>query len=157
MRTRPLTAEDTAFLERMMLLAAFPPERELPPAAPEMPHVRRFLDGWGRPGDVGVAALDDERSEVGAAWARVLGEPLLHDDAGAAVPELAIAVEAHARSEGIGGALLDALATAAREAGHRELSLRVSPRNPAARLYRRRGFEPARESADELVMRRRLV
>ena len=82
MRTRPLTAEDTPFLERMMLLAAFPPDRELPPAALEMPHVRRFLDRWGlRPGDVGVVAVDDAQRELGAAWARVLEEPLLYDDA----------------------------------------------------------------------------
>jgi GNAT superfamily N-acetyltransferase len=73
------------------------------------------------------------------------------------VPELAIAVEADARGAGVGGALLDALADAAKQAGHRELSLRVSPRNPAARLYRRRGFEPARKSAEELIMRRRLA
>ena len=67
-----------------MLLAAFPPDRELPPEAPEMPHVRRFLDGWGRPGDVGVLALDDEQRELGAAWARVIDERLLRPRASTA-------------------------------------------------------------------------
>ena len=102
-------------------------------------------------------STNDAQRKLGAAWARVLDEPLLFDDAGAAVPELAIAVEPEARGSGVGGALLDALAAAARDAGHRELSLRVSPRNPAERLYRQLGFEPAREAAGELVMRRRLV
>jgi GNAT superfamily N-acetyltransferase len=154
---RLLTSSDVVFLERMMLFAAFPPDRELPADARKMPHVRRFLDGWGRAGDVGVVALDDPQDPLGAAWARVLDEPLLRDDDGAPVAELAIAVEQHTRGRGVGGALLDALAEAARGAGHRELSLNVSPRNPAHRWYLRFGFEPVGEGAHGLVMRRRLT
>src|SRR3954468_21942155 len=145
---RLLSSSDAAFMERMMLLAGFPPDRELPADAQEMPHVRRFLDGWGRPGDVGVVALDDGQRPLGAAWARILGEPLLRDDRGAAVAELAVAVEERARGRGVASALLDALAEAAGAVGHRELSLNVSPRNPARRLYLRCGFElPRRHGA----------
>ena len=154
---RSLSSSDAAFMERMMLLAGFPPDRELPADAREMPHVRRFLDGWGRPGDVGVVALDDTQRPLGAAWARVQDEPLLRDDRGAPVAELAVAVEERARGRGVGSALLDALADAARARGHRELSLNVSPRNPAHRLYLRCGFELVGESAHGLVMHRRLT
>jgi GNAT superfamily N-acetyltransferase len=80
----------------------------------------------------------------------------LRDDTGAPVAELAIAVEAHARGGGVGRALLDALAEAAGDAGHHELSLNVSSRNPAHRLYLRCGFEVVGEGAHGLVMRRRL-
>ena len=139
-----------------MLLAGFPPDRQIPAEAAQMPHVRRFLDSWGRAGDVGVVAVDEQRRRLGAAWARVLDEPLLRDDQGAPVAELSIAVEEDARGVGVGGALLDALAEAASAAGHRELSLNVSPRNPANRLYLRCGFELVREGAHGLVMRRRL-
>ena len=154
---RELSSSDAAFLGRMMLLAGFPPDREPPADAREMPHIRRFLDRWGRPGDVGVVALDDAQRPLGAAWARVLDEPLLWDDRGAAVAELAVAVEPRVRGRGVGSALLDALAEAAGAAGHRELSLNVSPRNPAHRLYLRCGFEPVGESDHGLVMRRRLA
>jgi GNAT superfamily N-acetyltransferase len=154
MRIRLVTCDDTAFLERMMLLAGFPPDRDLPADARAAPHIRRFLDDWGRDGDVGVIALDESGCPVGAAWARRLDEPLLTDDAGAAVAEVAIAVEAHARGAGTGDALLDALAKAAAAAGHRELSLRVSARNPAARLYERAGYERVRTDEHGLVMRR---
>jgi GNAT superfamily N-acetyltransferase len=157
MALRLLSSSDAAFMERMMLLAGFPPDRELPADAREMPHVRRFLDGWGRPGDVGVVALDDTHRPLGAAWARVMDKPLLRDDKDAAVAELAIAVEPHARGRGVGRTLLDALAEAAGTAGHRELSLSVSPRNPAHRLYVRCGYEPVGEGAHGLVMRRRLT
>jgi hypothetical protein len=61
---RLLTSSDAAFMERMMLLAGLPPDRELPADALEMPHIRRFLDGWGRPGDVGVVALEVKSRDV---------------------------------------------------------------------------------------------
>ena len=56
--------------------------------------MRRFLEGWGRGGDVGVLATDDSGKVLGAAWARLLEEPLLCDDLGDPLPEVAIAVEA---------------------------------------------------------------
>jgi GNAT superfamily N-acetyltransferase len=153
---RLLTSSDAAFMERMMLLAGFPPDRELPADALEMPHIRRFLDGWGRPGDVGVLALDDTQRPLGAAWARILDEPLLRDNRGAPVAELTVAVEERARGRGVASALLGALAEAAVAVGHRELSLTVSPGNPAHRLYLRCGFELVREGAHRLVMHRPL-
>ncbi len=58
---RLLGSADGAFLERMMLVAGFRPDHELPADAAQQPHVRRFLDGWGRRGDVGVIAIDQQR------------------------------------------------------------------------------------------------
>lgn len=46
----------------MMLLAGLPPDHH-PHRVAQMPHVRRFLDGWGRPGDVGVLAVDETGRE----------------------------------------------------------------------------------------------
>lgn len=154
---RSLVSADVTFLERMMLVAGFRPDCEHPVDAAQRPHVRRFLDGWGRRGDVGVIAIDPRRTPLGAAWARVMDQPLVRDGQGAPVAELAIAVEEHARNGGVGHALLDALAEAATAAGHRELSLQVSPSNPAHRLYLRCGFEPTEEGPHGLIMRRRLI
>src|SRR4051812_38431210 len=66
LRVRLLTPGDEALMERFMLFAGFPPDRELPPAARQMAHIRWFLDGWGRTGDVGVVA--EEERPLGAAW-----------------------------------------------------------------------------------------
>lgn len=137
---RVLTADDDAFVERMMLLAGFPPHIDLPRDARQMDHVRRFLDGWGRAGDVGVVAVDEQRRRLGAPWARTFPPPNVCGDRGEPVAELAVAVEHEARGRGVGAALLDALARAAGDAGHRELFLSVSRRNPACRLYRRCGL-----------------
>ena len=165
-----------------MLLAGFPPDRPLPSDAGSLPHVRRFLEDWGRPDDVGVVAVAERPAHqpvvdrpvnppvadrpvnppvvdrpVGAAWARRLEDPLLRDDAGVAVAEVAIAVEEGYRGAGTGTALLCGLEREAAARGHRALALAVSPRNPARRLYERVGYEVVAEDERGLVMRRRLA
>jgi GNAT superfamily N-acetyltransferase len=65
--------------------------------------------------------------------------PLLVDTNGDSLPEAAMAVAPEMRGDGVGGALLDELAV--RCTGlYAALSLNVHERNPAARLYQRKGF-----------------
>jgi GNAT superfamily N-acetyltransferase len=113
-------------------------------AALAMPHFRRHLSGWGRPGDAGVVAISEDGQRLGAAWYRLFpiedpGWGFVAPD----VPELGIGVVAAARGRGVGGALLAALLELAREQGHRTLSLSVDRENPARRLYERVGFRDA--------------
>jgi GNAT superfamily N-acetyltransferase len=112
-------------------------------AAFAIPHVRRYLEGWGRTGDAAVVAVVDGQ-RLGAAWYRLFpaedpGWGFVATD----VPELSIGVAAEARGRGVGSALLDALLTLARERGYRAVSLSVDRRNPARRLYERKGFRDA--------------
>ena len=113
-------------------------------AALAIPHVRHYLDGWGRPGDAGVVAVASDGQRLGAAWYRLFpaedpGWGFVAPD----VPELSIGVATEAQGKGVGSALLDALLTLAREQGYRALSLSVDRRNPARRLYERQGFRDA--------------
>jgi GNAT superfamily N-acetyltransferase len=113
-------------------------------AALALPHVRKYLDGWGRPGDAGVVALDEDGVRLGAAWYRRFpvedpGYGFVSPD----VPELSIGVAAAARGRGVGGRLLAALVAMARAQGYRALSLSVDRRNPARALYERHGFRDA--------------
>lgn len=113
-------------------------------AAFALPHIRRYLDEWGRPGDAGVVAVAQDGHRLGAAWYRRF--PV--DDPGwgfvaADVTELSIGVAEDARGRGVGSALLDAILAVAREQGHRAVSLSVDRRNPARRLYERTGFRDA--------------
>ena len=113
-------------------------------AAFTIPHVRHYLEGWGRPGDAGVVAVAGSGERLGAAWYRLFPA----EDPGwgfvaADIPELSIGVAMNARGRGAGGALLDALLMLAREAGYRALSLSVDRQNPARRLYERKGFRNA--------------
>jgi GNAT superfamily N-acetyltransferase len=112
-------------------------------AAFAIPHVRHYLDGWGRTGDAAVVAVMNGQ-RLGAAWYRLFpaedpGPGFVATD----VPELSIGVAAEARGTGIGSALLDALLTLARQKGYRAVSLSVDRQNPARRLYERKGFRDA--------------
>ena len=113
-------------------------------AAFAIPHVRRYLDSWGRAGDAAVFAVTEDDQRLGAAWYRLFpaedpGWGFVAPD----VPEIGIGVAVTARGKGIGSALLDALLTLAREQGYRAVSLSVDRQNPARRLYERKGFRDA--------------
>lgn len=100
----------------------------------------RYVEGFGRPGDVGVIA-EVAGKPAGAAWCRLLtgsdrGYGYVADD----VPELAIAVEPEHRGRGLATALIEALKSAVAEAGYRAVSLSVEPDNPSRRIYERAGF-----------------
>jgi ribosomal protein S18 acetylase RimI-like enzyme len=116
----------------------------------------RYVDNWGRPGDVAVVA-HETGNRVGAAWLRIFApdEPGYGfvDDI---TPELSIAVVPSRRRHGLGQELLDALLGAARAAGHESVSLSVELDSPAVAFYERNGFERVREQEGGLVMRKRL-
>jgi GNAT superfamily N-acetyltransferase len=150
MDIRSVGPADAPFLAEAILLAAFPPG-PLPDGAAEMPHARRWTDAWGREGDAGVVAWRDGR-RVGAAWCRVFPDAMALGPDGRALPELAIAVIPEDRSAGVGAALLDALAREAAADGHAALCLGVSVRNPAHRLYVRKGFTEVRRDGERVVM-----
>ena len=107
------------------------------------PAISRYLNGWGRPGDAAVVALDpDDGQRIGAAWYRCYPS----DNCGfgfvdAWTPEIAIAVVPNRRSSGVGRALLRKLLDTARSQGFEALSLSTRRDNPAAiRLYESHGF-----------------
>ena len=116
----------------------------------------RYVDNWGRPGDVAVIA-HETGNRVGAAWLRIFSpdEPGYGyvDDT---TPELSIAVVPSRRRHGLGQELMDALLDAARGAGHGAVSLSVEEDSPAVAFYERNGFEQVREQDGGLVMQRRL-
>jgi ribosomal protein S18 acetylase RimI-like enzyme len=116
----------------------------------------RYVDNWGRAGDVAVIA-HETGNRVGAAWLRLFKrtEPgyAFVDER---TPELSIAVVPSRRRHGLGQELMDALLGAARAAGHHAVSLSVEADSPAVAFYERNGFEHVREQDGGLVMLKRL-
>ena len=141
---RNAEASDVEFMRAMLVEAAYPLAAIKPPAATALAYAptAAYLEGWRKPGDAGVVAVDGGSGErVGAAWYRLFDTE--HPGYGfvdAETPELTIAVAEGWRGKGIGTALLRALLDRARADGFAALSLSVSPDNPAAELYRRHGF-----------------
>lgn len=100
-----------------------------------------YVSGWQKPGDGGCVAEGDEDSPVGACWYRLFAanDPG-HGFLGPGVPELILGVSPLWRAQGVGRALLDAVVTQARTAGHARISLSVERDNYAINLYRSAGF-----------------
>jgi ribosomal protein S18 acetylase RimI-like enzyme len=141
----------------MAVAACHDPRALLPRGAEHSPGVRRLVEDWGRPGDVGVIACTSEGERQGAAWCRLFARPLAYANDGSPLPELAIAVEETWRRKGVGGALLDELVRSARAHGHTGLTLKVSHHNPLARrLYERAGFTRFQTTERGVWMRREL-
>jgi GNAT superfamily N-acetyltransferase len=116
----------------------------------------RYVDNWGREGDVALIA-HETGNRVGAAWFRVFrqSEPG-YGFVDEQTPELSISVVPSRRRHGVGQELLDALLERARAAGHAQVSLSVEQDSPAVAFYGRNGFARAGESQGGLVMVRRL-
>jgi GNAT superfamily N-acetyltransferase len=116
----------------------------------------RYVDNWGRPGDVALIA-HETGNRVGAAWFRLFraGEPG-YGFVDEQTPELSISVVPSRRRHGVGQELLDALIEAARTDGHEQVSLSVEKDSAAVPFYERNGFTSAGESDGGLVMVRRL-
>lgn len=116
------------------------------------PRYARYAVGWGRPGDLGLVAVDLDGPRgmhvpIGAAWLRFFTAA----DHGfgwveAGVPELSLAIVPGRRRLGIGRALLAALLSRAKDSGISRVSLSVARANPAYELYRQAGFVPLEDA-----------
>jgi ribosomal protein S18 acetylase RimI-like enzyme len=144
MLLRPVTSDDVDLLTDLTVAAVnwTGEQRVRAEDVAADPHLARYVLDWGRTGDLGVVATDDDGGPLGAAWVRLLpadapGWGFVAPD----VPELSVAVLEPARGRGVGSSVLDACLAAVRAAGHRAVSLSVEDGNDRARgSYERRGF-----------------
>lgn len=131
---RAATPSDRAFVVEMARHACVIEDWPLPD-----PDDDEVLEMLPAPGGVAIIAEDRQGSPVGAVWVYHSSPPLRTDAAGAPMPELCIAVAPGQRGAGLGGVLLDAVfAELAQKCD--TMCTNVHVRNPARRLYERKGF-----------------
>jgi len=142
----------------MLYHALYVPEGKAPfeRSVVNEPEIARYVLDWGRTGDQGFAAVANNRN-AGAAWIRLFtAENKGYGYVADGVPELTIALLPEFRNQGIGTSLLNCLIDES-EDHYKALSLSVSADNPAARLYRRLGFQVVEQVGTSLTMKRDLL
>ena len=101
--------------------------------------MRLYVEGWGRPTDVGVVAVVDGQA-AGACWMRLVpdrqGLAYVDDD----TPQLGIALTPEFQHRGLGKPMMKAALATAWQHGYRKVSLTVHPENPARFMYEACGF-----------------
>ncbi|HEY1582727.1 MAG TPA: GNAT family N-acetyltransferase [Chthoniobacterales bacterium] len=144
---RPLMKDDEGTLWEMLYLALRSPSGEDPPRGIlRRPEYARYVEGWGRSGDIGFIAHDkSDRIPLGAVWFRQPPEDEVP-------PELAFVVKPGHRQHGIGASLLTQMVRANPQLS--SISLRMGANSPAVRLFGRFGFEIDSQGEQALVMRR---
>jgi len=155
---RQASASDEPFLREMLYHSLYVPDG-CPPFSREIVNradIARYIDGWGRSGDLGLIAVIHGGTPIGAVWMRIFTAPeqgygYVADN----VPELGIAVLPEHRGRGGGSALLRRIIEMT---GHLYdgISLSVSMDNPAKRLYERLGFETVGTCGTSVTMLKRL-
>ena len=154
---RPLTPADQSLLWEMLYQALHSPTGEpFPREIIQQPELSRYVQNFGRPGDMGCVALlnpnNSAQQPIGAAWLRLFSS----DSPGygyvaEGIPELSIALFSEYRGQGIGSQLLRTLFANAK-LSYSAVSLSVSTDNPAIRLYQRFGFEYVSQPNDTWIM-----
>jgi GNAT superfamily N-acetyltransferase len=119
--------------------------------------VARYIDGWGRPGDTALLAVEGGH-RIGAGWFRLFRESApgygFVDDQ---TPELTIVVVPSRQGRGIGQLLLRGLVERAQADAFRALSVSVEKSYPEVDIYAAAGFERVAEDGHALTMRRILA
>ena len=155
-KVRRATEADEPFLFEMLFQSLFIEKGQEPYSREVLktPNIARYVENWGRVGDLGFIAETAETGEkIGAVWCRISspedkGFGYLDDE----TPEMGIALLPEFRGKGIGTALMKQLLEAASK-NYPAICLSVSPNNPAIRLYKRFGFESVEVRNNYPVMR----
>lgn len=143
---RKVNQNDIPFLWEMLFESVFTTEEireELKANEEKQLGLKKYLGNWGRIGDIGFVAEDDNGNKFGAAWCRLFskserGQGILAIEN---VPELAISIEKSHRGKGLGSKLMISLIEKVKDTNYKSLMLSVDPENTnAVELYKKLGF-----------------
>lgn len=153
---RPITEQDIPFLWITLYESLYVPEGKeaLSREIINEPSISKYVEDWGREGDLGYIAENAEGESIGSITVRYFSE----DNPGfgtvsSEVPELGMAILPAYRRQGLGTLLMEQMIAGLREQGIDQVSLSVDPCNAAAvKLYQRFGFKPVGEVGTSITM-----
>ncbi|GIO54321.1 GNAT family N-acetyltransferase [Paenibacillus cineris] len=153
---RPAEAADLPFLWEMLFASMYTPEGE-PPLSRDIlarPEISKYLDDWGKEGDMAFIAVSSEGERLGSVTLRLFDPE--HPGYGYVdenTPELGMAIQPEHRGKGIGTLLMQRAFEELHAAGIPSVSLSVDPRNRAVKLYERFGFTEVGMSGTSVTMK----
>lgn len=153
---RMIEEHDEPFLWEMLYQSLYLKEDQAPYSREILQEqdIAKYVEGWGRAGDVGFIAVHDAGQSVGTVTVRYFdqssrGYGYVGDD----VPELGMALVPECRGQGVGTALLTRMFEELAAEQVHKVSLSVDPGNlPAVKLYRRFGFREVGEEGTSITM-----
>jgi GNAT superfamily N-acetyltransferase len=116
--------------------------------------VGRYVDGWGRPGDTALLAIEGGH-RVGAGWFRLFREAAPgYGFVDESTPEVTVVVVPSRQGQGIGQLLLAGLVERAQADAFRGLSVSVEQKPDEIAAYAAAGFVQIAENERGVTMRR---
>ncbi len=138
----------------MLYHALFVPEgaAPFPRSILEEPHICKYYEGWGRPGDQALIAEVDGL-KVGAVWVRKFrasdpGYGFVSEE----IPELNISLIPGMEGHGLGTKLMLSMIDLLKSTNESGVSLSVDKSNMAIRLYTRLGFQIVKEHGNPTLL-----
>src|SRR5262249_33930270 len=116
--------------------------------------IGRYVDGWGRPGDTALLAVESGH-RIGAGWFRLFRESAPgYGFVDESTPELTVVVVPSRQGQGIGELLLAGLLARARAGAYGALSVSVEGDHSELDVYAAAGFEQVGASGHAVTLRR---
>lgn len=114
----------------------------------KQPELQVYIADFGKADDWCLVAETKEKI-VGAVWVRIMNDYGHIDDE---TPSLAISLYEEYRRLGLGTALMKEMLQFLKDKGYKQISLSVQKANYAVAMYRKVGFEVAKENEEEYIM-----
>ena len=148
---REMTVPEYPLLSDFLYEAIFIPNGIKPPprdiiASPEL---QIYVERFGALKDDFALVAEIEGKIVGAVWVRIMNDYGHIDEE---TPSLAISLYKEYRGQGIGTNMMKEMLSLLKTHGYKRVSLSVQKANYAAEMYRKIGFEIARENEEEWIM-----
>ena len=142
---RKMTVPEYPLLSDFLYEAIFIPNGIKPPprdiiASPEL---QIYVERFGALKDDFALVAEIEGKIVGAVWVRIMNDYGHIDEE---TPSLAISLYKEYRGQGIGTNMMKEMLSLLKTHGYKRVSLSVQKANYAAEMYRKIGFEIARET-----------
>ena len=148
---RKMTVPEYPLLSDFLYEAIFIPNGIKPPprdiiASPEL---QIYVERFGALKDDFALVAEIEGKIVGAVWVRIMNDYGHIDEE---TPSLAISLYKEYKGQGIGTNMMKEMLSLLKTHGYKRVSLSVQKANYAAEMYRKIGFEIARENEEEWIM-----